>query len=248
MNQIKTICMTPNPSGAYPNIQSSNLSMIPEGHAFVPEELSLKEFYEVKGFIKNLQYEQIKATEEQPGFYVLVAYEQNLEAYAEYLKEFPEPDPVDAAKDAKLTDISAACRAAIESGQDITLSDGKSYHFDYTIEDQSNISSMWNAVSAGATCFPYHAKGGMCTIYSAADIVTIYMTLAGLQTAQTTYHNQLKAMIKSLDSVDDVESVVYGQPLEGIYLDTYNQMMKTAQEQMAKVLTNIQAMQASYQG
>lgn len=247
MNQMKTISMTPNPSGGYPNIQSSSMKTIPEGHAFVPAELPLDEFYEVKGFIKP-EFQLIEATEQTPAYYVMIGYEKDLEAYAKHLEEFPEPDPVDAAKERKLSEIAAACKGAIEAGQDITLSDGQAYHFDYSIEDQSNISSMWNAVSAGATCFPYHAKDGMCTVYSAADIVTIYMTLAGLQTAQTTYHNQLKAMVKSLDSAEAVDAVVYGQPLEGVYLDTYNQMMLTAEQQMANVLTNIQAMQANYQG
>ena len=109
----------------------------------------------------------------------------------------------------KLEEISIACRQAINNGTQVQLSDGTSKQFSYTLEDQSNISEMFTAVMVGATEYPYHADGEDCVVYSAKDIIAIYSTLTGLKTAQTTYHNQLKAYVQSLDNAQDVMAVQY---------------------------------------
>jgi len=236
---MKIIRMEATEAGGY-QIQYG-ASSIPEGCAFVPEELDLAEFYEFKGFITP-EFQHVPETDENPAYDVMLGYDGNQAALDAWNAAHPIPDPLREAREQKLAEISAACKGAIENGKDITLSDGNVYHFDYSIEDQSNIASMWNAVTAGATCYPYHAKDGNCTVYPAVDIITIYMSLAGLQTAQTTYHNQLKAMLLTLESVEEIEAVTYGQPLEGTYLATYNEMIQTAQEQMNAILKRMAAL------
>lgn len=140
---------------------------------------------------------------------------------------------------AKLIEISTACNTTINNGTQVQLSDGSSKQFSYTLEDQSNISEMFTAIMAGATSYPYHANGEDCIIYSAQDIVAIYSTLTSLKTAQTTYHNQLKAYVQSLDNAQDVMAVQYGQELTGEYLEKYNQLMAIAQEQMELILSKL---------
>lgn len=139
----------------------------------------------------------------------------------------------------KLEEISVSCSATINNGTQVQLSDGTTKQFSYTIEDQSNISEMFVAVMVGATEYPYHADGEDCVIYSAQDIIAIYSTLTGFKTAQTTYHNQLKAYIQSLDNAQDVMAVQYGQELTGEYLEKYNQLMAVAQEQMEIILSKL---------
>lgn len=139
----------------------------------------------------------------------------------------------------KLEEISMACRQAINNGSQVQLSDGTIKQFSYTLEDQSNISEMFTAVMIGATEYPYHANEEDCIVYSAQDIIAIYSTLTSLKTVQTTYHNQLKAYVQSLDNAQDVMAVQYGQELTGEYLEKYNQLMEVAQEQMEIILSKL---------
>lgn len=239
---MRIISMNATEAGGY-QIQFGE-NGIPKGYALVPDDMDLSDYYAFNGYIIP-DFELVSSTEDFPEHYTMNSYSGNQPALDNWNLQHPAPDFVEVARSQKAAEISAACKAAIESGQDITLSDGNNYHFDYTIEDQSNIAGMWNAVTAGATCYPYHAKGGNCTVYSAADIITIYITLAGLQTAQTTYHNQLKAMLMKLETAEEIEAVTYGQPLEGEYLATYNEMIRVAQEQMENILKQLSAQEDS---
>lgn len=140
-------------------------------------------------------------------------------------------------KSKKLQDLSNSCNDAINNGADVQLYGGVTKHFSYTIEDQSNISEMFNAVIMGATAYPYHANSEFCEMYSAQDIVTIYATLSSLKTAQTTYHNMLKQYVMTLNSVPSIQEVTYGQELTGEYLEKYNELVEAANEQMQIVLS-----------
>lgn len=157
----------------------------------------------------------------------------------DFLQWKPKEDTLIEALSLKLAEISTACNTAINNGTQIQLSDSTSKQFSYTLEDQSNISEMFTAIMVGATSYPYHADGEDCVVYGAQDIIAIYSTLTGFKTAQTTYHNQLKAYVQSLDNAQDVMAVQYGQELIGEYLEKYNQLMAVAQEQMEIILSKL---------
>ena len=146
---------------------------------------------------------------------------------------------LDEAQSEKISQLSAVCNALIVAGADIRLADGSTQHFDYSTEDQLNISDMFSAVVLGASCYPYQPANGSCAVYQAADIVTIYTTLAGQKTAQLTYYHQLKDYVKSLETVAGADAVVYGQPLTGAWLEHYNATIQTAQQQMQAVLARL---------
>lgn len=139
----------------------------------------------------------------------------------------------------KIAALSTACNAAIIAGADIALSDGKVQHFDYGTEDQLNISEMFSAIAMGATCYPYQPTNGSCTVYKAADIVTIYITLASQKTAQLTYYHALKDYVQTLSTVAEIDAVTYGQPLTGVYLTHYNATVATASEQMQAIIARV---------
>ena len=146
---------------------------------------------------------------------------------------------LDEAQSEKISQLSAVCNALIVAGADIQLADGSTQHFDYSTEDQLNISDMFSAVVLGASCYPYQPANGSCAVYQAADIVTIYTTLAGQKTAQLTYYHQLKDYVRSLETVAGADAVVYGQPLTGAWLEHYNATIQTAQQQMQAVLARL---------
>lgn len=87
-----------------------------------------------------------------------------------------EDSMIDTVRENKLASVSATCEQLIYDGIDVTLSSGKK-HFSLQIADQSNIDGIFNAVTLGATAYPYHADGELCTMFSATDIVTLYMSL-----------------------------------------------------------------------
>lgn len=146
---------------------------------------------------------------------------------------------LDEAQSEKISQLSAVCNALIVAGADIQLADGSTQHFDYSTEDQLNISDMFSAVVLGASCYPYQPANGSCAVYQAADIITIYTTLAGQKTAQLTYYHQLKDYVRSLETVAEADAVVYGQPLTGAWLEHYNATIQTAQQQMQAVLARL---------
>lgn len=138
-------------------------------------------------------------------------------------------------------ELSDACNSIISAGTVVTLSDKSIKQFSYSIEDQANVSEMFNAILMGATSYPYHANGESCMMYSAIDIMAIYSTLSSLKTAQITYFNQLRQYLRTLKTVPTVRAVSYGQQLEGTYLETYTTLLTQAAAEMEKVITRVMA-------
>ena len=143
---------------------------------------------------------------------------------------------------AKLAEISKACNAVIENGVDIKLGE-ESVHFNLDIKDQSNINNLFRVVELGGTEFPYQADGGVCRIYTAAEIVELYVATQTLITAQTTYHNELKQYVQALESAEDVSAVQYGMILPDPYLSEMNEKLMVAQEQMQSIVLKLQQQQ-----
>ena len=156
----------------------------------------------------------------------------------QYYHEYTEDEKETYLND-KLSSLSNSCNEKITNGAEITLTDESKKTFSYSIEDQANVSEMFNAIVMGATSYPYHANGEGCKMYSAEDIVKIYSTLTALKTSQVTYYNQLREYAKTLEFVPDIQSIVYGQELTGTYLETYNELMQNATTEMQKVLSRV---------
>lgn len=145
---------------------------------------------------------------------------------------------VESAKSYKLEEISKACENMILAGATIQISTGEK-QFSYTEKDQLNISEMFSAVLMGATSYPYHEDDGLCEMFTAQDIVSIYTTLSVLKTSQLTYHNQLKHYVESLETPEAVMAVTYGQGLTGEYLDSYNAIVAQTQAQLEAILAKL---------
>lgn len=139
----------------------------------------------------------------------------------------------------KISELSNACNGFITKGLAITLTNGETKEFSYSIEDQSNISEMFNAILLGATSYPYHANNEPCQMYSAQDIAIIYFSLSQLKTSQITYFNQLKQYLGTLKSISDIKKVTYGQMLEAEYLENYNSLVEQAKEQMITIIQKV---------
>ena len=147
---------------------------------------------------------------------------------------------------AKLAEISNMCNAVIVAGVDIELGE-ESVHFNLSIEDQSNINNLFRVVELGGSEFPYQSDGGVCRVYSANEIVQIYIAAQTLITTQTTYHNELKQYVQSLDNAEAISSVEYGMTLPEPYLTEMNEKLAVAQQQMQAIVGRMQQAAATNQ-
>ena len=115
-------------------------------------------------------------------------------------------------KSQKLRDMSTICEQTIYQGIDVDLSTGV-HHFSLTTNDQTNIDGIFNAVVLGASEYPYHADGEPCAMFSADDIMKLYVSAKTLITKETTYNNMLHQWIKREMDIDVLNSVTYGSDL-----------------------------------
>ena len=147
---------------------------------------------------------------------------------------------------AKMSEIYTACNAVIVNGVDIKFGE-ENVHFNLSIEDQSNINNLFRVVELGGTEFPYQADGGVCRIYTAAEIAAIYIAAQTLITTQTTYHNELKQYVQTLTSAEEVSAIQYGMTLPEPYLTEMNEKLAVAQQQMQAIVGRMQQAAATNQ-
>jgi len=113
----------------------------------------------------------------------------------------------------KLTQLSAACNAAIVAGCGVELPDGSAGHISLTAEDQINLTNAHAAVAAGAQAYPYHLDGGLCALYPAGAIQAIAQAATAHKLYHTTYYNHLAAWVRRCKSVEEVSAITYGAAL-----------------------------------
>lgn len=134
----------------------------------------------------------------------------------------PEISPADKAtieyvRSAKINSMSVECNKAVTNGFDVILADGLVHHFDLTIEDQLNLISLKEMISAGATEVPYHEKGCLCKMYSVEDITIVMDKASAHKTYHLTYFNSLKNYIMNINEIGEVDSVRYGMSIPAEY-------------------------------
>lgn len=113
----------------------------------------------------------------------------------------------------KLTEINAACDAAITVGCDVTLSDGTAGHISLSIPDQINLTTAKEAVKAGGSGYAYHLDGSLCEVYPAADIAIMAKAATAHVLYHQTYCNHARAWVKRCTAIADVEAIAYGAAL-----------------------------------
>lgn len=149
-----------------------------------------------------------------------------------------EDSMIDTVRENKLASVSATCEQLIYDGIDVTLSFGKK-HFSLEIADQSNIDGIFNAVTLGATAYPYHADGELCTMFSASDLVLLYMSYKNFVTAQTTYCNALRQWIMREKDKDTLLAIEYGATLPDDLNEEMNKILDAANEQVQAIVSKL---------
>ena len=134
----------------------------------------------------------------------------NDDAPEDIVPEPSEEERLQERKDKKINQMSRRCSEVITEGVDVELSDGNTYHFSLTVEDQLNLITISAMIAEGQTVLPYHADGEQCVFFSAEDMLKVIDTATDFKTYHTTYFNSLKTYILALETIEEVESLYYG--------------------------------------
>lgn len=146
------------------------------------------------------------------------AIESNEEIILEQPESSEEKQPInpieeitiDFVRTSKIAEMNAFCNKTITKGFDIVLSDGETYHFSLTTQDQLNLITLASMVESGETQIPYHADGEPCKFYSVEDISAIITKATEFKTYHVSYFNSLKTYINSMETTEEIAAVIYG--------------------------------------
>lgn len=137
-----------------------------------------------------------------------------------------------------LDDISKKGEAEIYAGTGVVLSDGTNEVFTYTNHDQSNIQTaviVSEKLDDLTMELPYHSHEQMCRLYTARDIIIIYMTLRMMAVEVQTRVNLLKNYIRTINDKATLMTITYNTPLPEEYQNRYDEII-TASMEVAETL------------
>lgn len=127
------------------------------------------------------------------------------------VEDYVEPAiSVDELKETLIANMSNQCNKVITNGFDAVLSDGNTYHFALTLEDQLMIQALMLKAKSGETILPYHADGETCRYFSADEISLLYSNMESIITYNTTYFNSLRDYINSMTTEEELQAISYG--------------------------------------
>lgn len=138
-----------------------------------------------------------------------------------YVEPEPEPQPepyvptLEELQEAKVAEMNTAQQQAIQTGIDVTLSDGTVEHFTLTDHDQASLMGLQTQVAAGAEQIPWHTSNEAehCKFYTNADMALITAVAMQAVTWHVTYFRDLRIYIRTLQDKDAIEAVAYGMDI-----------------------------------
>lgn len=215
---------TKSDAGQYPALETWPGLTAPDGFYWWPDSLDRSQFEQYQGFVTLTVQRN-----------TVVSYEPNQPAFEAWQAE-----QLPALIEAAVQQANATCDSLIYAGVDVKLADGSTEHFALTLKDQTNIDSMFDAITWGATQYPYHADNGYCMVYQAADIQEIYLACKTFVTYQTSYCNYFKHWLRRATSAAELEAIHYGDPLPEDLAARMQEVLTVAQEQTQVVLARLQ--------
>lgn len=126
---------------------------------------------------------------------------------------------LDHTRQSKINYLSSICKNKITSGFSVILSDGKSYDFKLTTEDQLNLMMIEHQINAGVETFVYHATNQPCRLFTSRDMQAIIQAFKNHVLYHTTYFNAAKQHIKSLIDIEEINLFTYGTDITDTITD-----------------------------
>ena len=117
----------------------------------------------------------------------------------------------------KIYALKLECSKNITAGIDIHYSETLTKHFDLTLEDQLNLQNIKYLIFQGETQFAYHSKGEPFRYYSKEEMQLIIDAANRHILYHNSYFNSLRNYINSLENIEEVDSIYYGQDFPNEY-------------------------------
>lgn len=146
--------------------------------------------------------------------------------------EIGEAFPVDLStiRTTKITEMSKMSETVIHAGTDITLTNGKSYHFSFSDQDQFQIGFLASAAKNAAMMeamkkptletgrdYPWHADGGDCIFYSREDMIIIGTAMLRYIQYHNSYFHAMRTYINNLTNPMVIVDLKYGDQVPKMY-------------------------------
>ena len=151
-------------------------------------------------------------------------------------------------KNYKIKQFSKMGESLIFQGTDVELINGVVKNFTYNLEDQSNLLNAIFTIQALddlTITIPYHGHAEPCELYSALDILTIYMTLQVFSTIVQTLVNMRNNWVRSCETKEEAELITFDTPLPQEWQDRANailgpalQLVEELKKKYFPILTN----------
>lgn len=151
-----------------------------------------------------------------------VQFSNNGSVYVEP-EPIPEPEPyvptLEEVKESKVVEMNIAQQSIIQRGIEVTLTDGTTEHFTLTEHDQTSLMGLQAQVTQGVEHIPWHTsdQSEHCKFYSNADMALITAAAMSYVTWHVTYFRDLRIYIRSLQTKEEIETVVYGMDIPEEY-------------------------------
>lgn len=126
-------------------------------------------------------------------------------------------------REKKIAEMSIVSENIIYAGTDVTLSDGKTYHFSFTGHDQSKIGFLATAAQTAKMLesmglptnetgkdYPWHYDGGDCIFYSREDMMIIGIAMQNYITYHNSYFHALRNYIQDMNNPLKILDITYG--------------------------------------
>lgn len=145
-------------------------------------------------------------------------------------------------KEFQILQVQSAVQQDIFAGKSIELSNGESEYFEFTLEDQSNISNLYMAIISGngaITSLPFHSHGNYCRQYSAYDLIIIYAEMQKFITEKTTIANFTIQKIREAESKEEVAAMYYGMEFDAETTAQIEEILLSTMAVIDNILNNI---------
>lgn len=139
----------------------------------------------------------------------------------------------------KIEEMSKRSEEIIHAGTDVTLSDGQTYHFSFSDQDQfqigflataaknaSMLESMGMPTGETGKDYPWHADGGDCIYYQRTDMITIGTTMLSHIQYHNSYFHALRNYVNDLSNPLTINEITYGTDIPKMY---WGEVYKNAQ-------------------
>lgn len=139
----------------------------------------------------------------------------------------------------KKKELGEICRQKIYEGCDVVTEYGTE-HFTFNADDQMNLNTTYLAALNTGLPQSYHPStdpSSPCTVYSAKDIISIYLTLQSNLLYHQTYCNMLNTLLGRYSTKAEMKTVTYGMELPSDLKEKMDIALANGQDVVDAIMT-----------